>query len=87
MQRNVPRCSALAFMTKTHKSKKKKATASTGRKAPNKRKRTMTTARTGKQVATPPVPITIAQEPPTRLPFAFWPLEVMKWWMPRATRS
>ena len=71
-------------MKKTHKKKKKKA-ASTRWKAPNKRK--PMTARAEKQVAARPVPMTIAEEPPPTLPFAFWPLEVMKWWMPRATRS
>ena len=72
-------------MTKTHKKKTKKV-ASTRRKAPNKRK-PMMTARAEKQVATRRVPMAIAEEAPRRLPFAFWPLEVMKWWMPRATRS
>ena len=56
----------------------KKKAISTRRKAPNKRKHMMT-ARAEEEVATLPVPMTIAEEPPWRLPLAFWPLEVMKW--------
>jgi len=66
------------------KTQKKREKASTRHRAPNKRKHEMT-ART--EVATRPVPMTIAEEPRPRLPFGFWPLEVMKWWMPRATQT
>jgi hypothetical protein len=74
-------------MTKTHKKKKEKA-ASTRWKAPNKPKKQVTAARAAEQVAKRPVPMTNVEGSPPRLPFAFWPLEVMKWWwMPSTTRS
>jgi hypothetical protein len=78
---NAPPCGPLARMTKLPKKKTK--AASKRWKAPNRR----VAARA--RESTPPlsVPKILAQEPSTKLSLALWPLEVMKWWMPRATRS
>ena len=83
MQRNVPRCSALPGMTKTQKKKKK--TVSARPKASNKPKHVRSVSAV-EQLAKRRVPTTEVEAPP-RVPFVFWPLEVMKWWMPSTNRS
>jgi hypothetical protein len=70
-------------MTKRHKAKKAKAT-STRRKTPNKPKHVLKSAVT--LAAPSPIATIIAEEPKAK-PLVFWPLEVMRWWMPKAARS
>lgn len=53
-------------------------------KAPNKRKRVVTAA-AKPEVA--PIAPTIIAPAPKQQPFLFWPLEVMKWWMPSSART
>jgi hypothetical protein len=77
-------------MTKARKTKAKIKTkarnnAKAGWKAPNKRKRIVTAA--AKPEVAPIAAPTIAKEPKPQQSFPFWPLEVMKWWMPSSART
>lgn len=70
-------------MTKAHKAKKPRA-ISTRFKASNKRKLMVRTA--AKSVTTPATTTVIAQEP-SKMPFVFWPLDILRWWMPTSPRG
>jgi hypothetical protein len=67
-------------MTKARKVKKAKAIST---RSSYKRKHLVTTA--AKLVTTPATTTVIAEEPP-KMPFLFWPLDIMRWWMPTSTR-
>ena len=69
-------------MTKAHKAKEPRAT-STRFKASNKRKLTVRAATTS--VTTPATTTVIVQEP-SKMPFVFWPLDILRWWMPISPR-
>ena len=78
-------------MTKNRKSKRAPARAAVQRaKAANTRRRVVALNKRKRVVAKMPEAVTPAQDtaPRTvaaagRMPFFFWPLEVLRWWTPR----